>query len=74
MADITTRAGKGSPLTWAEMDANFANLNNDKAEKEAVQCYVQPTAPTPPPGQTSYLWVQTGLGVSGNDFTFWINT
>lgn len=27
MATITTRAGKGSPLTNAELDANFSNLN-----------------------------------------------
>ena len=27
MATITTRAGKGSPLTHAEVDANFTNLN-----------------------------------------------
>lgn len=33
MATITTRAGKGSPLTNAELDANFNNLNNDKLEK-----------------------------------------
>lgn len=32
MATITTRAGKGSPLTHAEVDANFVNLNADKAE------------------------------------------
>lgn len=32
MATITTRAGKGSPLTHAEVDANFTNLNNDKSE------------------------------------------
>jgi hypothetical protein len=74
MTTIVTRSGKGSPLTHNEVDANFTNLNSDKAEKVTVQCYVQETAPTPPPGQTEYLWVQTGLGVSGNDFTFWINT
>lgn len=27
MATITTRAGKGSALTHAELDANFSNLN-----------------------------------------------
>lgn len=27
MASITTRAGKGSPLTNAELDANFTNIN-----------------------------------------------
>jgi hypothetical protein len=32
MSDITTRAGKGSPLTNAEVDANFENLNADKLE------------------------------------------
>ncbi len=32
MATITTRSGKGSPLTNAEVDANFTNLNTDKLE------------------------------------------
>jgi hypothetical protein len=32
MATIVTRAGKGSPLTNAEVDANFTNLNNAKLE------------------------------------------
>jgi hypothetical protein len=32
MAAIVTRAGKGSPLTYAEMDANLTNLNDDKVE------------------------------------------
>ena len=32
MATIVTRAGKGSPLTNTEVDANFVNLNTDKAE------------------------------------------
>lgn len=32
MATITTRSGKGSPLTNDEVDSNFTNLNNDKAE------------------------------------------
>jgi hypothetical protein len=32
MATIITRAGKGSPLTNAEVDANFTNLNSDKLE------------------------------------------
>lgn len=32
MTTIVTRAGKGSALTWAEGDANFTNLNNDKVE------------------------------------------
>ena len=32
MTTITTRSGKGSPLTNDEVDANFTNLNDDKAE------------------------------------------
>ena len=32
MATIVTRAGKGSPLTHNEVDANFTNLNSGKAE------------------------------------------
>ena len=32
MATIVTRSGKGSPLSIAEGDANFTNLNNDKIE------------------------------------------
>lgn len=73
MSTIVTRSGKGSPLTHNEVDANFTNLNSDKAEKVIVQCYVQNAAPVPPAGQTEYLWVQTGMG-GGQDFTFWVNT
>ena len=36
MATIVTRAGKGSPLTHNEVDANFTNLNSDKVEAAAV--------------------------------------
>lgn len=32
MTTIVTRSDKGSTLTWAEMDANLTNLNNDKLE------------------------------------------
>lgn len=33
MTTIITRTGKGSPLTWAEADANFTGLNDGKLEK-----------------------------------------
>ena len=36
MASITTRIAKGSPLTWAEADANFTNLNTDKIETSVI--------------------------------------
>ena len=32
MSTVVTRAAKGSPLTNAEVDSNFTNLNTDKAE------------------------------------------
>ena len=45
MTTIITRAGKGSPLTNNEMDANFTNLNNDKLEAgtPATNIAVTPT-------------------------------
>ena len=30
MSTLTTRSGKGSPLTNTEVDSNFTNLNTDK--------------------------------------------
>ena len=42
MTILTTRAGKGSPLTNNEMDANFTNLNTDKIETSEIGVSVQP--------------------------------
>ena len=36
MSTIVTRAGKGSPLTNNEMDANLTNLNTDKIETAMI--------------------------------------
>lgn len=36
MSTIVTRSGKGAALTHGEVDANFTNLNADKAEASAV--------------------------------------
>ena len=36
MSTITTRSGKGSPLTFNEVDANFNNLNTDKLEASDI--------------------------------------
>ena len=46
MSTIVTRAGKGSALTWTEADANFTNLNNDKAELVSPTFTGTPSAPT----------------------------
>jgi hypothetical protein len=44
MSTIVTRAGKGSPLTHAEVDANFTNLNTDKLETStAASTYLTQT-------------------------------
>ena len=40
MTTIVTRAGKGSPLTNAEVDQNFLNLNADKLEASALSPYL----------------------------------
>jgi len=39
MTTIVTRAGKGSALTHNEVDANFNNLNTDKAELSATNTF-----------------------------------
>lgn len=61
MTTIVTRTGKGSPLTNAEVDANFENLNNQKVEQDsatgAAQLPAGTTAQrpgTPVVGQTRY--------------------
>ena len=38
MATIVTRAGKGTPLTNTEVDANFTNVNTYKAEFSGATC------------------------------------
>lgn len=40
MSAITTRASKGAPLSWAEADANFTNLNTDKLEASDLATYL----------------------------------
>ena len=43
MSDITTRSGKGLPLTHDEVDANFTNLNTDKYESGDVATFSSAT-------------------------------
>lgn len=40
MTTIVTRIGKGAPLTNAELDANFSNLNADKLEASDLSPYL----------------------------------
>jgi hypothetical protein len=49
MATIVTRAGKGSPLTNTEVDANFTNINTElgtKANSSALSSYLPLTGGT----------------------------
>lgn len=39
MTTIVTRIGKGTPLTYIEMDTNLTNLNNDKLEASSLAPY-----------------------------------
>lgn len=50
MTTIVTRVGKGTPLSWTEMDANLTNLNNDKLEAGSPASSI---AVTPVGGLTS---------------------
>lgn len=54
MATIVLRSTKGSALTFAEGDANFTNLNNDKLEditNESIGDLIDVTVTTPSDGQ-----------------------
>lgn len=62
MTAIVTRSGKGSALSWTEVDTNFTNLNTDKAEKSVVDLKAPldspeltgiPTAPTATSGTST---------------------
>lgn len=47
MAVIVTRAGKGTFLTFTEMDSNFTNLNTAKVEKDGSVGFDNGTAAAP---------------------------
>lgn len=46
MTTIVTRSGKGAPLSTAEVDANFTNLNGNKAELNSPVFVGVPQAPS----------------------------
>lgn len=49
---------------------NMAALGLDDGVFVRQNVYVQPSTPTFAPGQVG-LWVQTGMGADGTDFTLW---
>jgi hypothetical protein len=46
MSSIVTRAGKGSALSYAEVDANFTNLNTDKIQSGGSASIITLTSAT----------------------------
>jgi hypothetical protein len=59
MSTIVTRAGKGSALSYVEVDANFTNLNTDKLQSGSA-------LGTPASGTlTNCTGLPVGTGVSG---------
>jgi len=81
MSTLVTRAGKGSPLTHNEVDANFTNLNTDKVEKTSAAITggtINGTViggTTPAAGTFTTLTAQTEvLKGTGNNFLLQSNT
>lgn len=77
MSTIVTRTGKGSALTWIEADANFTNLNTDKAELASPTFTGTPTAPTPAVNDndtsiatTAFVRNEFANGFGGGGFSF----
>jgi hypothetical protein len=78
MSTLVTRAGKGSPLTHNEVDANFTNLNTDKVEKTSAAITggtINGTtvgATTPAAGTFTTLTAQTEvLNGTGQNLVLW---
>ena len=68
MSSIVTRAGKGSALSYAEVDANFTNLNTDKIQSGGSASIITLTSASIS-ALTATLTNSTGLpiatGISG---------
>jgi len=69
MATITTRAGKGSPLTNTEVDDNFSNLNSAKYESGANPTFAEHVYLTPSDSNgTNTTQVAIGHNRAGNGY------
>lgn len=69
MASITTRSGKGSALTHAEVDANFTNLNSDKLERNDQVTMVFIVGTQTLTNQASTLGDFVSIGYSWHELT-----
>lgn len=61
MTTIVTRAGKGSTLSWAEVDANFTNLNTDKAETTVTDSLTAAVALKAPIASPTFTGTVSGI-------------
>jgi hypothetical protein len=68
MSTIVTRSGKGSPLTHAEVDANFTNLNTDKYQEGSAIGATTPAAGTFTTLTSPILNSATGSATTGISF------
>lgn len=66
MATITTRSGKGSPLTNTEVDSNFTNLNTDKAETGSNSDITALSGITGGISEADYVDFDVDAGASGS--------
>ena len=73
MTTIVTRAGKGSPLTWNEVDNNFTNLNSAKYESGDSPSFAGLTLSTFTSGSVLFAGT-SGLVSQDNANLFWDDT
>ncbi len=70
-ADVTSTLPIANGGTGASSAADArTNLGIGSGGGAAQNVFIQNTAPVAPP--STYLWMQTGLGVSGKDFSLWV--
>lgn len=70
MSTIVTRAGKGSALTFSEVDSNFVNLNTDKYQSGDAASLASLTLGTPLAAASG----GTGLSALGANVATWLGT
>lgn len=77
MSTIVTRLGKGSSLSWQEMDDNLTNLNDDKVEVSAITNMLETSdigVTVQPYDSTILKNADIGVTVQGYDSTTTKNT
>lgn len=72
MSTIVTRYGKGSPLTWLEVDNNFTNLNTDKIQSGDTVAALTITSATINGGSINGTTIGAGTAaaITGTNLTY----